>query len=327
MNQITDTILMVRPRHFGYNPETANNNSFQSNDTTLSTAEISKKALGEFDNFVAKLRSAGIRIVVVQDSEQPVKTDAVFPNNWFTTHEQGELVTYPMFSPIRRTERQAYAVATLESGFEINKWVHLEDKELEGRFLEGTGSMILDRMNRIVYACRSIRTDEGLLDEFCRWMGYEAVIFDAYDREGIPIYHTNVMMALGTTYVVICMDAIRNEEQRLILNECFERTGKEVIAISLEQMNSFAGNMLQVSNTDWTRSYLVMSQQAYLSLLPEQIDRISRHSEILSSPLDTIETFGGGSARCMMAEVFLQPKPVEETEESNSQMQGTQDRR
>lgn len=308
MNQITHTILMVRPRHFGFNPETANNNSFQSNTSRLSATEISAKAVEEFDAFVAKLRGAGIEVIVVQDSDQPAKTDAVFPNNWFTTHEQGELVTYPMFSPIRRTERQDYAIEQLAADFEINKWIHLEDKELEGRFLEGTGSMILDRVNRIVYACRSIRTDEGLMDEFCRWMDYEAVIFDAYDREGIPIYHTNVMMALGTTYVVICLDAIRNEEQRLILNECFERTGKEVITISLEQMNAFAGNMLQVRNTEGDKTFLVMSEQAYRSLMPEQIDRIKRHSEMLYSPIYTIETFGGGSARCMMAEVFLERK-------------------
>lgn len=308
MNQITDTILMVRPRHFGYNPETANNNSFQRSPSQISTKEISEKAIQEFDAFVEKLRAAAIEILMVQDSNQPVKTDAVFPNNWFTTHEQGELVTYPMFSPIRRTERQAYVIEQLGAKFKINKWVHLEDKELEGRFLEGTGSMIMDRVNRLLYAGRSIRTDEGLIEEFCRWMGYEAVIFDAYDQNGIPIYHTNVMMALGTSYVVICMDAIHNEEQRLILNECFERTGKEVISISLEQMNAFAGNMLQVRNRKGDATFLVMSEQAYASLLPEQIDRIQRHSRILHSPLYTIETFGGGSARCMMAEVFLERK-------------------
>lgn len=308
MNQITDTILMVRPKHFGFNPETANNNSFQSNDTRLSTEEISKKAIGEFDAFVEKLKAAGINIIVVQDSDHPVKTDAVFPNNWFTTHESGELVIYPLFSPIRRTERQAYVIAQLAADFIIRRKVHLEDREMEDRFLEGTGSMILDRVNRIVYACRSIRTDEGLVDEFCRWMDYEAVIFDAYSQEGIPIYHTNVMMALGTTYVIICMDAIRNEEQRLILNECFERTGKEMISISLDQMNAFAGNMLQVNNREGDKNYLVMSEQAYRSLQPDQVKRIRRHSELIYSPLDTIETFGGGSARCMMAEIFLEKR-------------------
>lgn len=306
MNQISDTILMVRPKHFGFNPETANNNSFQTNDQRLGSAEISEKARQEFDAFVEKLRAAGIRIIVIEDSDHPIKTDAVFPNNWFTTHEKGELITYPMFSPIRRTERQQSIVDTINSKFKVDKWIHLEDRELEERFLEGTGSMILDRVYRIVYACRSIRTDEGLVDEFCRWMDYELVLFDAYSREGIPIYHTNVMMALGISYVVICMESIRNEEQRLLLNNCFERTSKEIIAISLDQMNAFAGNMLQVSNTKDDNTFLVMSQQAYMSLLPEQIDRIQRHSQILYSPLDTIETYGGGSARCMMAEIFLE---------------------
>jgi hypothetical protein len=306
MNQITDTILMVRPRHFGFNPETANNNSFQTNDGNLSRKTISEKARDEFDAFVEKLRAAGIRVLVVEDSEEPVKTDAVFPNNWFTTHQDGTLITYPMFSPIRRTERQEYVIEQLNESFRIDRRVHLEDKELEERFLEGTGSMILDRVHRVVYACRSIRTDEGLVDEFCRWMGYEMVLFDAYDREGIPIYHTNVMMALGLTYVVICMETIRNEEQRMLLTACFDRTGKEIITISLEQMNAFAGNMLQVQSAkDASKNFLVMSEQAYHSLTLEQIARIERHSQILYSSLETIETYGGGSARCMMAEVFL----------------------
>lgn len=305
MNQITNTILMVRPKHFGFNPETANNNSFQNNDTTLSSREISDKAIAEFDQFVATLRAAGVRVLVAQDSDSPVKTDAVFPNNWFTTHESGELITYPMFSPIRRTERQGYVLDLIAGQHRIARRISLEDKELEDRFLEGTGSMILDRANRIVYACRSIRTDEGLIDEFCRWMDYEAVIFDAYNEEGIPIYHTNVMMALGTTYVVICLEAVHNEDQLLILNECFERTGKEVISISMDQMNAFAGNMLQVSSEHGDQTYLVMSEQAFRSLSPEQVERIRRHSEPLYSALDTIETYGGGSARCMMAEIFL----------------------
>lgn len=309
MSQITNTILMVRPRHFGYNPETANNNSFQTNDSSLSRDTISQKARKEFDAFVQKLREAGVRIIVVEDSDEPVKTDAVFPNNWFTTHQDGTLITYPMFSPIRRTERQQYVIDQLSRQCRISRWVHLEDKELEERFLEGTGSLILDRVHRVVYACRSIRTDEGLMDEFCRWRGYEMVLFDAYDRAGIPIYHTNVMMALGISYTVICMEAIHNEEHRLHLTECFERTGKEIITITLEQMNAFAGNMLQVRSAENPDdNYLVMSEQAYRSLEAEQIERIERHSRILYSSLDTIETYGGGSARCMMAEIFLEMK-------------------
>jgi len=301
--QITNTILMVRPANFGFNTETARNNAFQTNDTSLKPAETSAQARAEFDAFVEKLRAAGVRIIVVEDTATPLKYDAVFPNNWFSTHADGTLITYPIYADMRREERRADVVEKLTKEFGYHKHIKLEDRELEKRYLEGTGSLILDRDNQVVYACRSIRTDEGLLDEFATWMGYEKVIFDAYDSNGLPIYHTNVMMALGTTFCVICLDTIRDAVQRRQVTDKLMATGKDIITITMAQMASFAGNMLQVAGREGA-TFLVMSQQAYDSLSAEQITQLERHTHLLSSPINTIETYGGGSARCMMAEVF-----------------------
>ncbi|WP_367389691.1 citrulline utilization hydrolase CtlX [Lewinella sp. LCG006] len=301
--QITDTILMVRPANFGYNVETAGNNAFQTNDNSLSGKEINARAQAEFDAFVAKLRSVGVNVIVVEDSEVPLKHDAVFPNNWFSTHEDGSLITYPMYAPMRRLERREDVVAQLTKDFGFDKHIRLEKRELSERFLEGTGSMILDRDNKIVYACRSIRTDEGLLDEFVLWMGYEKVLFESYDMNGLPIYHTNVMMALGTNFCVICLDTITDAVQRREVTDKLTQTGKDIVSISREQMNAFAGNMLQVKGAQ-EQTYLVMSSQAYQSLTKEQRQQLELHTQLLHSSLDTIESYGGGSARCMMAEIF-----------------------
>lgn len=301
--QITDTILMVRPANFGYNAETAGNNAFQTNDNSLSGKEINARAQAEFDAFVAKLRSVGVNVIVVEDSEVPLKHDAVFPNNWFSTHEDGSLITYPMYAPMRRLERREDVVAQLTKDFGFDKHIRLEKRELSERFLEGTGSMILDRDNKIVYACRSIRTDEGLLDEFVLWMGYEKVLFESYDMNGLPIYHTNVMMALGTNFCVICLDTITDAVQRREVTDKLTQTGKDIVSISREQMNAFAGNMLQVKGAE-EQTYLVMSSQAYQSLTKEQRQQLELHTQLLHSSLDTIESYGGGSARCMMAEIF-----------------------
>ncbi|MCB0639859.1 MAG: amidinotransferase [Lewinella sp.] len=304
--QITDTILMVRPVNFGFNKETAGNNAFQENSGDLSAQQMRDRAMAEFDAFVKQLRKAGVNVLVIEDTPTPVKHDAVFPNNWFTTHHNGAVVTYPMFSEMRRMERREDVVAYLRTNFKVDKHIRLEDREELDRFLEGTGSMIMDRVNMVVYACRSIRTDEGLLDEFALWMGYEKVIFEAYDANGIPIYHTNVMMALGDSFAVICLEAITDAVQRRQVTEKLTATGKEIIGISRKQMSAFAGNMLQLRGKDGT--YLVMSEQAYQSLTEDQVNQIERHTQILHSPLETIETYGGGSARCMMAEVFLERK-------------------
>jgi hypothetical protein len=304
IQQTTDTILMVRPAHFGYNEETAGNNAFQVNDQSLSPQEIQEKAKAEFDAFVAKLRAVGVNIIMVEDTSDPLTPDAVFPNNWVTFHQDGLIITYPMYAPKRRLERREDVLIGLSRQFTISNHVRMEGHEAQNRFLEGTGSMILDRPNRLVYACLSPRTDAELLDEFCKITGYTPVVFHSVDGQGQDIYHTNVMMALGETFVVIVLDTIRDVQEREAMLARFAATGKEVIDLSMEQMMSFAGNMLQVRNTEG-QTFLVMSTQAYQSLRQEQVAQIEKHTRIVHSPIDTIETYGGGSARCMMAEVFL----------------------
>lgn len=306
--QTTSNILMVRPANFGFNEQTAESNTFQKKDTDLSPEEIKIKAIEEFDTFVSVLRSKGINVHVVEDTDYPIKPDAVFPNNWITFHQNGTVITYPMFAPARRVERRSDIIEKLKSTYKISKEQHLEFFESNNKFLEGTGSMILDRVNKVVYACISPRTDPSLLEEFSLLSNYDKIEFHAVDTEGVDIYHTNVMMALGETFVVICMDSIKDEKEREAVLKSFDKTGKEVIEITFEQVLSFAGNMLQVKN-DEGKSFLVMSEQAYRSLSENQIQKISKHTSILYSPIDTIETYGGGSARCMMAEIFLPPLP------------------
>ena len=306
-HQTTSSILMVRPANFGFNKETAANNAFQVNDTSLTVPQIQQKAIAEFDNFVSILRGHAVNVVVAEDASEPVKTDAVFPNNWITSHGDGTMVLYPMNAPSRRAERADNVIKQIESQFIVKKRLHLEHYEEVRTFLEGTGSMILDRVNEICYACLSPRTDLDLLDEWCEIMHYKRVAFHAVDGNGQDIYHTNVMMALGEKFVVICMETLRNEAERLNLVKHFELTKKEIIEISLEQMMLFAGNMLQVRN-DFDETFLVMSKQAYDSLNAAQITHIQRHTEILYADIKTIETYGGGSARCMMAEIFFEKK-------------------
>ncbi len=302
--QTTDQILMIRPAAFGYNPQTAENNAFQQKDGAENTEVIQQQALKEFDAFVDVLRQAGIQVIVIEDSPEPAKPDAVFPNNWVSFHDNGAVITYPMYSVIRRAERREDIIEQIAQTFQLNRRLDFSDKEAENRFLEGTGSMIFDRVHRLVYACISPRTDEGLLDRFCDWAEYEKVQFNAVDANSQQIYHTNVMMALADNFVIICMDTIPDKEEKARLEYWFRETGKEVIEISLEQMNRFAGNMLQLANTEGA-TFLVMSEQAYKSLSTEQIERIENYSKILYSPIYTIEKYGGGSARCMLAEIFL----------------------
>lgn len=305
--QLTDTILMVRPANFGFNTDTADNNTFQKNDKSLTKSKIKSAAIKEFDRFVKKLQTVGIQVHMHQEHKDAISTDSVFPNNWFSCHEEGLLVTYPMFSTIRRSERQSSIIDELNDQYRIKTHIKLEKWEKNEQYLEGTGSMILDRHHKIVYACRSVRTNEELLDQFCYFMVYDKVLFDAVDGDGIPIYHTNVMMAIGTTFVVICLDAIKDKTQRQAVVNSFEATGKAIIDISLDQMGNFAGNMLQVKNTSGEH-FLIMSTRAYKSLSKAQIELIEKHTQILHSDLKVIETYGGGSARCMMAEVFLPEK-------------------
>ena len=307
VTQTTQHILMVRPSFFGYNEETAANNAFQKNDSSLTKKQIAQKAIKEFDCFTKKLKARGVNLVIAQDTKRPVKPDAVFPNNWITTHNSGTLITYPMFAAQRRKERSEEIIKMIRSKYLVKKIIELEAYEKADLFLEGTGSMIFDRPNRIVYACLSPRTSTMVLDKFCEYMDYEAVVFDALDGAGQAIYHSNVMMALGETFVVICLDTIRDAAQKDALIKRFVHTGKAIIEISMEQMMSFAGNMLQVRAKD-NEPLLVMSEQAFSSLKKTQIRQLKKHTKIFHAPLPTIETYGGGSARCMMAEIFLEEK-------------------
>ena len=305
--QTTSNLLMVRPASFMFNSETAGSNAFQVNDTSLSSDEIQAKAVIEFDNFVQLLRENDIAVLVSEDTKDPIKNDAIFPNNWNTTHDDGTLVLFPMSSPSRKFERSALLLEELEKIFDVKKTVHLEHYEDSGQFLEGTGSMVLDRVHKICYACFSNRTNPVILKEWCNIMQYKPICFNAVDGNGQPIYHTNVLMALGETFVIICLDTISDKQELSDILQHFEGTQKEVISISIAQMLKFAGNMLQVKNKD-QQKFLVMSNQAFESLNPDQVEQIERHSSILHPDIKTIETYGGGSARCMMAEIFLTKK-------------------
>lgn len=301
---------MIRPVRFRKNEETAVNNYFQE-DLSASNEVINAQAQKEFDTFVGKLRSAGVQVITVDDIYEHNTPDSIFPNNWISFHENGNIAVYPMFAENRRKERREDILEQIEDeGFVIESVYDYTEAEQEGIFLEGTGSMILDRVNRKAYCSLSPRADEDLFVEFCEDFEFSPVIFKAYqkvDGKSESIYHTNVMMAIAETFAVICLDAIEDKKERKSVVDNLTSDNKEIIAISLEQMNHFAGNMLQVSTTNGI-PYLVMSEAAYKSLSAKQIKQIEQHCTILYSDLQTIETCGGGSARCMMAEVFLPKK-------------------
>ncbi|WP_375252111.1 citrulline utilization hydrolase CtlX [Dokdonia donghaensis] len=305
--QITNTILMIRPVQFRMNEETAVNNYFQE-DISLKNDEINTKAQQEFDDFVAKLRAVGVNVIVENDDMKGNTPDSVFPNNWVSFHESGNVALYPMFAENRRRERREEVLIRLESeGFTINNIVDYTEAEDEDVFLEGTGSILMDRQNERAYCALSARADESLFIEFCEDFEYTPVVFTAnqtVDGKRLPIYHTNVMMCLAEEFCVICLDTIDDKKERKNVLKHLKETGKQVISITEEQMHHFAGNMLQVLGAD-DKKYLVMSADAHQSLTKDQVNKIEKHCEILSSNLSTIETCGGGSARCMMAEVFL----------------------
>jgi hypothetical protein len=302
--QTTNHILMIRPVDFKFNEQTAGNNMFQ---IASSDSNVQTQALKEFDGFVDLLRKNDVDVTVVDDTLQPETPDSIFPNNWVSFHEDGSVYLYPMFSENRRLERRRDILDGLKENFEVNHISDLSFYEQQYAFLEGTGSMVLDRTNKIAYACLSVRTDEEVLNNFCMLTGYQPVPFQAVDGSNFPIYHTNVMMCIGDRFAVICLDSIRNPEEKLNVTVSLKSSGKEIIEISLEQMNKFAGNMLQVTNAAG-ESLLVMSEQAYLSLNAEQITALEQYSHIIYAPLYTIEKNGGGSARCMLAEIHLPSK-------------------
>ena len=308
MRQTTNTILMIRPINFRMNEQTAVNNYYQKVlDNTL-PATVNAKAQEEFDNYVEKLESYGINVIVVSDTNDFDTPDSIFPNNWISFHENGSVAVYPMFAENRRLERREDVLDSIEEkGFVINDVVDYTSAEEHDIFLEGTGSLLLDRTNRKAYCALSPRADEELFIEFCEDFEYFPVIFTAnqtVNGERKAIYHTNVMMCLAETFAIICLDTIDDKKERKEVLKHLKETQKEVITITEEQVNSFTGNMLQVRGKN-DELFLVMSNAAYESLTKEQINKIEKHCKIISSSLDTIEACGGGSARCMMAEVFL----------------------
>ncbi|WP_276978991.1 arginine deiminase-related protein [Flavobacterium filum] len=308
MNQTTNSILMIRPVAFRMNEQTAVNNYYQKvlENTTPST--VNAKAQNEFDAFVEKLRKVGVNVIVVEDTLDPDTPDSIFPNNWISFHENGDVTLYPMFAENRRAERREDILDVLEEkGFTINEIMDYTSAEEDGFFLEGTGSIVLDRDNGKAYCALSPRADEELFIEFCEDFDLAPVIFEAYQTvngERKHMYHTNVMMCIAETFAVICADCIDDKQERKMVLDNLKADGKDIILVTEDQVNNFAGNMLQVKGKDDKR-YLVMSNSAYQSLTKAQIHKIEQHCEILHANLDTIEACGGGSARCMMAEVFL----------------------
>ncbi|SHG28450.1 hypothetical protein SAMN05443549_103122 [Flavobacterium fluvii] len=312
MNQTTNSVLMIRPVAFRMNEQTVVNNYYQKVLDNLLPAAVNAKAQEEFDAFVKKLRAVGVNVVVVDDTANPDTPDSIFPNNWISFHENGDVVLYPMFAENRREERREDVLDILEDqGFVINEIMDYTSAEEDGFYLEGTGSVVLDRENGKAYCALSPRADEELFIEFCEDFEFSPVLFEAFqtvDGERKLIYHTNVMLCIGDTFAVICSESIDDKKERKMVLDSLRSDGKEIILITEAQASSFAGNMLEVRGTD-DRRYLVMSTSAYQSLTKKQIAQLEEHLTILSSSLDTIEACGGGSARCMMAEVFL---PTEE---------------
>jgi hypothetical protein len=308
MKQTTNSILMIRPENFRRNEQTAVNNYYQKKNDNLLPAAINTKAQKEFDVFVAQLRSFGVHVIVVSDTKEFDTPDAVFPNNWISFHNEGTVAIYPMFAENRRLERREDVLEALEKeGFLIENIVDYTAAEEAAVFLEGTGSMVLDRANKKAYCALSARADEELFIEFCEDFEYMPVLFTANQTiDGVrkAIYHTNVMLCVAETFAIICLSSIDDKTERKNVLKHLKITGKKVIEITEEQVSSFAGNLLQVTGKNEER-FLVMSATALKSLTPSQKSQISNHCQIISSPLETIETFGGGSSRCMMAEIFL----------------------
>ena len=308
MQQTTNSILMIRPVAFRMNEQTAVNNYYQKVLDNLLPATVNAKAQQEFDAFVEKLRAVGVNVIVVDDTLNPDTPDSIFPNNWISFHENADVVLYPMFAENRRKERREEVLDLLEEqDFEIENIVDYTDAEEDGYYLEGTGSIVLDRTNAKAYCALSPRADEELFIEFCEDFDMHPVIFEAFqtvDGERKLIYHTNVMMCIGETFAIICSECIDDKKERKMVLDFLKADGKEIIVITEKQVNNFAGNMLEVRGSN-DKKYLVMSDSAHQSLTAKQIEQLEKHAQIISSSLDTIEACGGGSARCMMAEIFL----------------------
>jgi hypothetical protein len=303
--QLASTVLMIRPVRFHANPLAAKTNNFMA-ETDSSPEEQQAAAAREFDGVVAALTAAGVRVLEFADTLVPGTPDAVFPNNWMTTHADGTVVVYPMEAPNRRTERREDIIDALadQHGFRVRRVIDLSAHENDGHFLEGTGSLVLDRINHVAYACLSTRTHLEVLTDFAQQLGYEVVAFEAVDQEGVPIYHTNVMMNVGEDFAVICDRSIVRDDQREAVLERLRQSGREIISLSFDQMLAFAGNMLELQSESGER-LIAMSEQAKRSLTDAQRESIERRATIVSAPIDDIEGYAGGSVRCMLAEIHL----------------------
>ena len=304
-SQLASTVLMIRPVRFESNPLTAASNRFQGR-IRASALEQQRAAQREFDNLVDLLRNNGIDVIVVDDTAEPHTPDSIFPNNWVSFHADGRVVLYPMEAENRRTERRTDIVETLvaEHGFAVSEIVDLSSHEAAGHFLEGTGSMVLDRVNRVAYACLSSRTHLDALGDFAQRMDYEVVAFDAVDRGGVPVYHTNVLMNIGEKLAVICAVAIHRDEQRDAVLQRLRDSGHDVISLDYDQLDAFAGNMLELRSKDGRR-LVAMSRRALDALTPEQRALLTANGRVVAAAIDTIEASAGGSVRCMLAEIHL----------------------
>jgi len=303
--QITDTLLMVRPAAFGANEETAATNFFQSTGRKADPRSIQQAALEEFDNMVELLRQHEINVLVIDDTPTPVKPSAVFPNNWLSTSPEGIVSVFPMYAANRRPEKRDDILKMLAEKFVVKELQDWSEFEVEGKFLEGTGSMVMDHENKVIYTCYSPRTDISVLEKFANANKYRAIIFFAVDNDGHPVYHTNVMMMLGENFAILCEEAIEEEWELIAVRQLLESSGHEVIRITKQQMHAFAGNMLQVKNNKGEK-FLLMSQTAFDSLTEEQNEELAARSKLLSIPIPVIEKTEGGSVRCMIAEIFLE---------------------
>ena len=304
-SQLASTVLMIRPARFESNPMTAESNLFQG-QTSATPQEQQAAAVREFDALVAALREAGVEVVVVEDTSEPHTPDSIFPNNWVSFHADGRVILYPMEALNRRTERRMDIIDKLggELGFQVSEVLDLSGHENDGHYLEGTGSMVLDRANKIAYACLSSRTQLDPLGDFAQRMGYDVVAFDAVDRNGIPIYHTNVLMNVGESVAVICDEAIAREDQRAAVLNRLQETGHEIVKLNFDQLDAFAGNMLELRSKNGKR-VLAMSARAWSSLDESQREILLANGEVISASIDNIERSAGGSVRCMLAEIHL----------------------
>lgn len=304
--QSTSQVVLIKPAHFGFNTETEQSNAFQQ-QLKEKEVTIPEKAKLEFEAFAAALKAKGISVFVFEDTPNPIKPDAIFPNNWISFHHDGTVILYPMLAPNRRQERRTDILELLGETFQIERIIDLTEREKQHQFLEGTGSIVFDHTHRIAYACLSARTDKDLLLDLCAELNYGPIYFSAFDEQGLEIYHTNVMMCIGENFAVVCLESILNEQERTLVSKSLRQTGHQIIEINFEQMQHFAGNMLCLKNQQG-QSILVLSATAHQALSDGQQQELRKYAQLLPLNIVTIETIGGGSARCMIAELFLDRK-------------------